>query len=347
MRTQRLSADSVFAFAPELEPVWGALALLGGEEKALASCREVYGDAQLAVWQKEHRFLFECFEAVKGRGAVNLMDALLELPAERFALEELREALLALPARERVWRLLDMESVEGAGRGEVELALTDGAALDRLYARVAGDCGSFLAFSAFVQQNGRFLAEFFALARKMRSRALLDALGRQESRIEDAALSAQRDVEALGPLGFSEKVMGKTFKNRGPYAEFVFLPSLMMPYRCVRYYQTDGERRRQLVFFSLRDPDRRREDTVRALRAVADGTRYQILTLLAGEGPQRGMDIAKKVAIAASTVSHHMEQLKEGGLITEEQVKNSKYYGLDRKSAALLLDELKKDLRMK
>ena len=41
-----------------------------------------------------------------------------------------------------------------------------------------------------------------------------------------------------------------------------------------------------------------------------------------------------------------MEQLKESGLITEEQVKNSKYYGLNRNGVAELIKELQKDLKM-
>ena len=58
----------------------------------------------------------------------------------------------------------------------------------------------------------------------------------------------------------------------------------------------------------------------------------------------RGLDIARRVSIATSTVSHHMEQMKECGLVTEEPVKNSKYYGLSKQSAKTLLDEIAKDL---
>lgn len=336
----------MFVFAPELEPVWGALNLLTGEEKALAPCRELYGDGQIAAWRKRYRFLFECFEVVRARGAANLMDVLLALPVERFTLEACRDALLAMPAGELIWQMLDLYRAEGISREQAARAVADGAALARVYDALDGACESFLAFSAFVQQSDRFLDEFFELAQRLRSPALEDALKRQEGRIAEAAQAVKSGVKELGALGISEKLMGKTFKNRGPYAEYVFSPSLLMPYHSARLYQPGGETARQILFISLGDPDRRREDTVRALRAVADATRYQILTLLAKEGPQRGMDIAKKVSIAASTVSHHMDQLKEGGLITEEQVKNSKYYGLDRRSAALLLDELREDLRI-
>ena len=82
------------------------------------------------------------------------------------------------------------------------------------------------------------------------------------------------------------------------------------------------------------------------MKAIADPTRYQILTILAQEGPMRGLDIAKRVSIATSTVSHHMEQMKESGLITEEPVKNAKYYGLSKQRAKELLDEIAKDLEI-
>ena len=140
--------------------------------------------------------------------------------------------------------------------------------------------------------------------------------------------------------------MGKTFRNRGPYAEFFFLPSYLLPARAVRYFHVKGEHKRQILFLTLRDIGRSRDDTVKALKALADGTRYQILTLLAAQGPMRGLDIAKKVSIAASTVSHHMEQLRDCGLVTEEQVKSAKYYGLSRQGSAELLEELKKDFKI-
>ena len=89
-----------------------------------------------------------------------------------------------------------------------------------------------------------------------------------------------------------------------------------------------------------------REDTVKALKSIADPTRYQIITLLAQKGPMRGLDIAKRISIAPSTVSHHMEQMKECGLIAEESVKNAKYYALSKQSAKALLEEISKSLGM-
>ena len=97
---------------------------------------------------------------------------------------------------------------------------------------------------------------------------------------------------------------------------------------------------------TLRQISRDREDKVKALKAIADPTRYQILSILAQEGPMRGMDIAKKVSVATSTISHHMEQMKDCGLVTEEPVKNSKYYGLSKQSVKALIDEIARDFEI-
>ena len=140
--------------------------------------------------------------------------------------------------------------------------------------------------------------------------------------------------------------MGKTFRNRGPYEEFLFVPTYMMPAKAVRFFHVKEEHKKQLLFMSVRKIDRNQEDVIKILKIMGDGTRYQILALLAKEGTMRGMDIAKRVSVATSTISHHMELLKECGLITEEQVKNSKYYGLSRNGVAELIKDIQSDLKM-
>ena len=344
MRIERLDDSSTFAFIPALEPLWGVLALLMAGEKALAPCKELYGEETIARWRQKYRFLFECFEVVKNRSPVSMLDFLLDFPLESFSLEAYRDMLLELPPEDFIWRQLEFNHVDGADKAVLAAAMTDDAALDRAFSWLGEDGGSFLAFSAFVHASGRFIGEFFALAAELDTPDLFDVMERQEDKLGAMAQSVREGVAAVGPLAFSQQMMGKTFRNRGPYEQFVFLPAYLIPYQSVRLFHAHGERKRQILFISLHDPDRKREDTVRTLKAVGDPTRYQILTLLAKEGPMRGLDIARKVSIAASTVSHHMEQLKEGGLITEEQVKNAKYYGLDSKSTAAFLEELKKDL---
>lgn len=346
MQIERVNDNCTFAYVPDLEPLWGAINLLIGNEKSLVPCVEIYGSKQIAEWRQTYRFLFECFEAVKKCGPANMLDLLLDFPIEDFSAEKYRDALLRLSVEDFIWRQLDLDYADGANKEEIAKALTDDAALDRVFRWVSGDCESFLTLSAFVRQSKRFITEFFSLAEELRTQALFDVLERQAGKIADMAQTVRDGAASSDLLVFSQQVMGKTFRNRGPYNDFVFSPSYLMPYRAARYFHRTGERRRQHLFLSLWDSGRKQEDTIRTLRAAADGTRYQILTLLAKEGPLRGLDIARKICIAPSTVSHHMEQLREGGLITEEQEKNAKYYGLDRQNAAAFLNELKIDFML-
>lgn len=343
MRFVDLGSDSVFVFMPELEPLWAAVSLLSGE-KAHTIGSEIYGAEHIRAWKLRYNFLFETFQAVEKNHALNMPDFLLDMPLERFSLEGYRDMLLEMPPEDFLWRYLDLSFHREASKEILREALTDDRALDTVYGWQAGSGSSFLAFSAFVRQSRRFLTDFFAFALELRTPELERALTAQEEKAEALLRSVRSGVETIGPLACSEAHMGKTFHNRGPYASFFFVPSYMLPCRAVRFFHTQGEHKRQILFLTLRDMGRSKDDTVKALKALADGTRYQILTLLAAEGPMRGLDIAKRMSIAASTVSHHMEQLKDCGLVTEEPVKSAKLYGLSRQGAAGLLAQLEKDL---
>ena len=362
MQWIQISEKGRFGYLVELEPVFGALGLLIGD-RAQEVCVKVYGQEQVNVWKGNYRFLFEAFQAVKGRNPWGMMDFLLDVPMsddqagtsmETLSLQGYRDYILALPEEELLWVLLEPQhpfEKDAAAKRILHKALTDDAALDQVYEWVAKDCPSFLGFSGFVRQNRRFVRNFFDLALQLRTEQLAEILAEQEALIPQLQEAVTNGVTQFGELTFSEAQLGKSFRNRGPYDEFVFLASYLMPARACRFFHMDGTDKqirhsRQILFLSLRQPRRRREDTLKSLKAVADGTRYQILMLLAQKGPLRGMDIAKEVSIATSTVSHHMDQLKEGGWITEEQVKNSKYYGLNRKNAAEFLLGLREDLEL-
>ncbi len=344
MRMEKLGENSVFVFLPEFEPVWAALSLLTGE-KVHRLCTEIYGAETIAGLRRRYNFLFECFQAVENNHALNMPDFLLDLPLESVSLEDYRDDLLHLPPEDFLWRYLELDFCPEADRNTLRRALTEDSALDAVYGWRQEGQGSFLAFSAFIRQSRRFITDFFALALELRTPELEKALSSRSAQAERLLQAVRSGVESLGPLACAEEQMGKTFRNRGPYEEFFFLPAFLMPARAVRYFHVKGEHKRQILFLTLRDTGRSREDKVKALKALADSTRYQIVTLLARQGPMRGLDIAKEVSLAASTVSHHMEQLKDCGLVTEEQVKNAKYYGLSRNGAAQLLEELKKDFQ--
>lgn len=346
MRLEVLRDDCVFAYMPELEPAWGAISVLSGE-KVHTLCTEIYGAEQIAAWKRRYNFLFETYKAVDDHFHMNMMDYLLDLPLNGLTLEKFQDHVLALDAEDFIWRQLDLGYFcKNANMETLRKAFTDDAALDEAYGWVSENCESFLAFSAFVRQSKRFRTEFFALAAEMQTPALDGALQKQEQKVERLYQTIREGTKGGDLLALSQELMGKTFRNRGPYTEFIFAPSYLLPMKACRFFDVKGNSKRQILFLTLRQMSRDREDKVKALKAIADPTRYQILTILAQEGPMRGMDIAKKVSVATSTISHHMEQMKDCGLVTEEPVKNAKYYGLSKQSAKALLDEIARDFEI-
>lgn len=346
MRFERLSDNCVFAFIPELEPVWGAISLLSGET-VHTLCTEIYGTEQIVAWKRKYNFLFEIYAVITKHFNVNMLDYLLEMPLENISLDSLQNTVLSESSVDFVWRQLSLDYFcKDANKDTLEKAMTDDAALDEAYGWIADHCGSFLAFSAFVRQSRRLITEFFSLASEINTPELSAALEKQASKVERMYQSVCQGAKADDLLLFSQEMMGKTFRNRGPYSEFIFLPSYLLPMKACRFFDVGSDNKRQILFLTLREISRDREDKVRALKAIADPTRYQILTILAQEGPMRGMDIAKKVSVATSTISHHMEQMRDCGLVTEEPVKNAKYYGLSKQSAKALLDEIASDFEI-
>ena len=103
---------------------------------------------------------------------------------------------------------------------------------------------------------------------------------------------------------------------------------------------------RQILLLTLREIQSSQDDTLAALKVLSDKTRYRILILLAQGTPLRGLDIAKRLQLAPSTVSHHMDLLKERGLITEEPEGNSKYYGICTPNLEALLRTLEQDFKL-
>ena len=344
MRYLTFRDNCIFFWNPGLEAVWGAISLLGGQ-RGHSLCTEIYGEEQIALWQRQYRFLFETFQAIRGHADMNMLDLLLDMDLSTLSRQAYADAVLATPAAEFLWRILspdfycpeaDVEVLRRAVNGDDD-------ALDTAYGWVAEQCGSFLSFSALLRQFPRFVRDFFALCDEMDDRRLEAALERYAGRVDTLARELT-DAGDPDPLVLSERLMGKRFRNRGPYDTFCFAPSLLMPVSACRFFHIQGGDMRQILFLTLRKTRREQEDTVRALKAMADPTRYQILTLLASEGPMRGMDISRHMGIAASTVSHHMEQMKP--LITEEPVKNAKFYGLSAVAARELLEDIAEDLRI-
>ncbi|MBR1852156.1 MAG: winged helix-turn-helix transcriptional regulator [Lachnospiraceae bacterium] len=63
-------------------------------------------------------------------------------------------------------------------------------------------------------------------------------------------------------------------------------------------------------------------------KALSDPARREILTMLK-DGRMSAGDIAEKFDMTAATVSYHLKQLKQAGLVYEAREKNFIYYALN------------------
>lgn len=89
---------------------------------------------------------------------------------------------------------------------------------------------------------------------------------------------------------------------------------------------------------SLEDAER----TARTFKALGDPTRVRLLSLIAAsaDGEACICDLTEPVGLSQPTVSHHMKQLVDAGLVTREQRGRWAYYrvitdALDAASRAL------------
>ena len=332
----------VFAYLPELEPLLGAYCLLE-RQPVHHLCLDIYGAARIEELQRKYRFLFETHEAIARCTILGALEFLLDVPLQGFTLSAFGDFLLSQP--DGVFLAKYLGGLD-APQEEWDRARTDDEALDAIYHRNEASLGSFLGFSAFVRGSGRYRRELLALAGELNTPALAAAMAAATPSLGLPREELQGQIKDLGALECSQLHMGKRFRNRGSYETYYFLPSLLLPARAVRFFPMEPPYTRQILLLTLREIQSSQDDTLAALKVLSDKTRYRILILLAQGTPLRGLDIAKRLQLAPSTVSHHMDLLKERGLITEEPEGNSKYYGICTPNLEALLRTLEQDFKL-
>jgi len=84
------------------------------------------------------------------------------------------------------------------------------------------------------------------------------------------------------------------------------------------------------------------EALARIFRALGDPTRVRLLSLIAAhaDGEACVCDLTDPVGLSQPTVSHHLKQLVEAGLITREQRGKWAYYRVEQAALNTLADTL-------
>lgn len=73
-----------------------------------------------------------------------------------------------------------------------------------------------------------------------------------------------------------------------------------------------------------------RERAVKTLKVLADETRLELIELLLQKS-HSGKELAELLAIRPASISHHIQQLREAGLLMEYREGNTKFFGINKR----------------
>ncbi|MDD3073811.1 MAG: metalloregulator ArsR/SmtB family transcription factor [Eubacteriales bacterium] len=330
----KIDENSSFIYWEDIELMFAAQSILQ-DEPVHDLCSQIYGPDKIAALKRKYHFLYEVFKTLEPNFVHGMLQPLLTYPLADFTLDEYRRHLQQMEPAEFIQVFF---SLTDANTADIANAINTDKALEALYFERSYLCNSYLGFQSLLRQSQRYIEEYFSLVEELRTETFAEMIKAAGPDVTELLNQVKAGLEDMPYLEFSQQLMGKTFRNRGPYVSFIFAPSLFLPYRVLRLFGRD-----QILFISIRDETLQDDAMLQQLKAIADSTRFKIISLL-GESPLRGLDIAEALSLAPSTVSHHMEQLKQAGLINEEQVKNSKYYSLSKNNIQALISRLSKTL---
>ena len=98
-------------------------------------------------WQKQYRFLFETFDALKDMALWSITDIMLDVFNEDFSLEGFRKYALAMPDDERIYKMADWYHSGKVSQKEIAAAISDDKTMDKLFSKVSELSTSFLGLS--------------------------------------------------------------------------------------------------------------------------------------------------------------------------------------------------------
>lgn len=206
-------------------------------------------------------------------------------------------------------------------------------------------CSSFEVLKYLFYDKENFLTMLFNCIKEFDTKELDEVMENMNFLYEDLFNTISEYLKDSSPLGASQKLMGKTFKNRGPYENFIFVPTYFLPGKAVRFIGND-----QILLYKILENGEETQNKLRiqqCLKVISDPTRFDILQLLCENEPMFGKEIAEHMKLSPPTISHHLDQLRDIGFVNEERVKNSKYFSANKDSLNQFIKIFHKTLNKK
>lgn len=330
-----IKQDSTFIYSKEIELLFAVVGIFG-EVKNKEIYEEVYDKDFIHDIKRKYRYLYSLHQG-NPYFAIGVLELLTFCNLKDFTLKGFEDYLLKVEKEFFLYHFLGQEG----DIDEIKKAVTSQSEIVDLYNKLNYIKESFpyLVFEGLFLETERIIRDIFACANELRTEQFDERMDACYELILLEEGNTREGLSELASLQYSERIMGKTFGRRGPYRHFYFMPSVFIPYKCVRYMYTD-----QFLIYRLKEDRLESKDVVKILKVIADESRFSILEILSKNGPMIGKEIAAKLSIATSTLSHHMDQLRSIGIIHEERVKNSKYYSVNKKMRAELIDRFSQAL---
>lgn len=328
---EQLDKQVYFIYKKDIEYLLAAMELLTPYGRN-SRIHEVY-DADFVEQKKaENPLLFELFANMSKEYATGIMECILDIDTPNFSLEMYFDFLRNLPKEEMLSGFLQepMEVIQKALRCEQEQI--------SFYQSHREQFTNYFAVEILFSRTEWLIDTYEKFVIELRTKKAEQYLDGYESVVLNWKTRIEEGVKKEGPLHCSEIIMGKTFHNRGPYQNFYFMPAVFLPMKCCRWFEKD-----QIQIFDAMYPDEKEDIPMsEALKMLSDKTRYKILILLKERNSMSGIEIAECMKLATSTVSHHMTQLKNSGLVHEEPSGTTKYYSINVRGMKNCIETLEK-----
>lgn len=346
MELQQINESTTVLFNLDLEAFFAVKGVIDYQNSK--SRVMLFSDDQIEHWEHKYRFFFETYRGVRELLSGSEYDCLLDIISDDINLDSIQNYLLSMETENRLFRMIRWQFFGVESSDEILLAINDDDSLDVLYQKVKGQVSSYIAFASLLRQNDRFYREYFELANEMRTNELSKLPTKFEQKLNELKEMLITKLQNDTALEISQQLMKKRFNNVGPYSRYYFILSIMIGFKGMRFFYDDGtENNVQIVILNVEMLEQSASQKIAMLKSLSDETKFKILQFISKNDFVNGKDITAELKLAPSTISHHMTGLKECGLVTEEPVKNSKYYGISTDNLKEMIEFLNKTFELK
>jgi DNA-binding transcriptional ArsR family regulator len=316
-----IGPETYFVYYKEIEYLFAALEKLT-PYGVNQNVPKVFGAKKEVATVGKYRWLYEVFISMNKEYHMGFLEFFIYYDMKNFTLEGFEEYIVSLPKEE--FLTIYFNRID---KTEFVAALANDESIQEFYEKHSDMFSQYLAFQYFFGETQNLIRMFFSFVKALKSEEADKYLDIKQAEIENEKNKLLQALKTKEPFSYSEELMGKNCYNRGPYHTFYFMPSLFFPLLFCRVFGKD-----QFLFYDYRRLTEKKENVPEQLKAMADNTRYRILLLLNDQKHLTGVEIAKQLHLATSTVSHHMNTLRDSGLVHEEPVGSTKCYSIAKRS---------------